>query len=87
MPFLELIGLTGTLVFTIYFLLGKWGLLDQYDMRRKDWMMERCDFCFMFWLCVIVDSIIYMSGVYDLILIYYILAPFCSVSIAYALSK
>lgn len=33
---------------------NKWGWLDLYDMYRKKWMPERCEFCLGFWVCCIL---------------------------------
>lgn len=46
----------------VFLLLDKWGILDYYEMHRRDWMPV-CTFCFFFWLGLIElnGHLIYLS--------------------------
>jgi hypothetical protein len=43
--------------FTVSFMIilsNKWEILDYYEMIRKKWMPERCEFCLSFWLSALL---------------------------------
>ena len=69
----ELLSLTILIAATSATLLicaEKWGWLDYYDFNRKEWMMERCMFCWGFWLGLFL--IMSFMGIY--LPAYYLLA-------------
>jgi hypothetical protein len=36
-----------------HILANKWGVVNWYQLNRRRWMPDRCNFCFFFWLALI----------------------------------
>ena len=51
---LALVVLVGLTAAALLVCLGKWGVLQAWEVRRPSWLMKRCDFCLGYWLSVLL---------------------------------
>ena len=48
----------GLISATLILVLRKYNFLDFYELNKKKWMPNRCEFCLSFWICVGVGVVI-----------------------------
>ena len=74
---LEIILMVAALSATVLICFKKWGWLEYYELYRYSWMPEKCEFCFGFWLAMLMCLALLLFSWNPL----YLLIPFCSASI------
>ena len=48
----------GLISATLILVLRKYNFLDFYELNKKKWMPNRCEFCLSFWICAGVGVVI-----------------------------